>query len=72
MKIEQCIDCTHTLRVLHKAGIDDMEALAALSYDDLLKLRGIGPVLAGDVTKRVEEWKQADAEQAELQNDQAG
>ncbi|MBR3503633.1 MAG: hypothetical protein IKO07_05205 [Clostridia bacterium] len=56
MKIEDWLDCQHTVRVLGKAGITEMEELAKLSRGDLLKLRGIGPVIAGDVEKRIEEW----------------
>lgn len=57
MKIEERLTCPHTIRVLHKAGIETMEALAGLSREDLLKLRGIGPVIAGDLEKQIEEWK---------------
>lgn len=58
MKIEDCLTCPHTIRVLRRAGIETMEALAGLSREDLLKLRGIGPVIAGDVEKKICEWKQ--------------
>ena len=70
MKIERCVDCPHTKRVLQKAGINDMETLAAMTYDDLLKLRGVGPVIAGDLMKRVEEWRKSNAEQPLPGNDQ--
>ena len=49
MEIEKILTCQHTIRVLHKAGISTVEELEKLSYDDLLKIRGIGKVIAGDV-----------------------
>ncbi len=57
MRIEEQITCPHSVRVLRKAGIDTMEALAALTRNDLLKLRGIGPVIANGLEKAVDEWK---------------
>ncbi len=57
MKIEDALTCQHTIRVLRRAGIETMEALAGLSRDDLLKLRGIGPVIAGDIEARIDDWK---------------
>ena len=69
MDIKRCVDCPHTQRVLQKAGINDMESLAAMTYEDLLKLRGVGPVIAGDLMKRVEEWRQSHAEQTVSGND---
>ncbi len=56
-KLEDWITCCHSVKVLKSAGIDSIEQLSLLSYEELLKLRGIGPVIAGDLQKRIEEWK---------------
>ena len=56
-KLEDWITCCHSLKVLKRAGIDSIEQLSLLSYEELLKIRGIGPVIAGDLQKRIEEWK---------------
>ena len=58
MRIEERIDCPHTLRVLHGAGISTMEELARLSREDLLRLRGIGKVIAGDLERIVALWRE--------------
>ena len=55
-KLENWIDCCHTIRVLHKAGIQDMQQLSALSDQGILALRGVGPVIAGDLRKKIDEW----------------
>ncbi len=54
--IEEVLDCPHTIRVLHKAGVQTMEELAQHSREDLLQLRGIGKVIAGDLTEVIEKW----------------
>ncbi len=55
-KLENWIDCCHTIRVLHKAGIQDMQQLSAISDQEILALRGVGPVIAGDLQKKNDEW----------------
>lgn len=55
-KLENWIDCCHTIRVLHKAGIQNMQQLSTLSDQGILALRGIGPVIAGDLRKKIDEW----------------
>ena len=57
MCIEDAIDCPHTLRVLKKAGITTMEELAERSREDLLKLRGVGPVIADGLEAALERWR---------------
>ena len=54
--IEDVLGCCHTVRVLHKAGVNTMKELTQMSYDDLMALKGIGKVIAGDVTAKIEEW----------------
>ena len=54
--IEEVLDCSHTVRVLHKAGVDTMEELSRMTYDDLMALKGIGKVIATDVTAKIKEW----------------
>ena len=54
--IEKRIDCCHTIRVLKKAGITTMEKLSGFSKEELLQLRGIGPVIAGDLEQKIAEW----------------
>ena len=55
--ISEYIDCSHTIRVLEKAGIHTMQDLEPYSYEDLLQFRGIGKVIAGDLVKKIEAWK---------------
>ncbi len=57
MVIEERVDCPHTLRALHRAGIATMEELATLTREDLLRLRGVGRVIASDLEAVIEEWK---------------
>ena len=56
--IEDVLDCSHTVRVLHKAGVYTMEELATMTYDDLLQLRGIGKVIATDVTEQIKMFQE--------------
>ena len=44
---------------MDKAGITTMEQLAALSREDLLALRGVGPVIANALEKAVAEWRES-------------
>ena len=55
-KLENWIDCCHTIRVLHKAGIQDMQQLSALSDQGILALRGVEPVISEDLQKKIDEW----------------
>lgn len=56
--IEEVFGCSHTVRVLHKAGVYTMEELATMTYDDLMQLRGIGKVIATDVTKQIKMFQE--------------
>lgn len=55
--VEETLGCSHTVRVLNKAGIYTMNELAQLTYEDLLQLRGVGKVIARDLLKAIEQWK---------------
>ncbi len=55
--LEEWVGCSHSLRCLIRNGIDTMEKLSALSYDELLSIRGIGPVIAGGLLKDVARWR---------------
>ena len=55
MDIEERITCRHTLKVLHASGISTMEQLSAMSKDDLLKIRGVGKVIAADLASIMEQ-----------------
>ena len=56
-RLEDWIACRHSVKVLKNAGIETVEQLSRLSYEELLKIRGVGPVIAGDLLKRMMEWK---------------
>ena len=45
-ELDRMITCSHTKRCLLKAGVNTLAQLHALSRDDLLHIRGIGPVIA--------------------------
>ena len=57
MKIEEMIHCCHTVKCLHAAGIETMEQLSALSMEELLKIRGIGKVIAADLTEKNKQYQ---------------
>ena len=59
MKIEEMIDCPHTVRCLNKAGIETMEQLIQYSRDDLLQIRGIGQVIADSVSHVIAAYMQS-------------
>ena len=61
--IDEVIDCPHTIRVLHKAGIDTMKDL--LSYHELIQIRGIGKVIASDLARVISEWNSQEIDQEE-------
>ena len=56
-KLEELIACCHSVKVLKNAGIETVEQLSQLSYEELRKIRGVGPVIAGDLQRRINEWK---------------
>lgn len=57
-RIEQWIDCCHTIKVLHNAGIDTMAQLNEMSHKQILQLRGIGRVIAGDLPQKLEAYRE--------------
>ena len=56
MRIEEKIHCCHTVKCLHAAGIETMEQLTALSMEELLKIRGIGKVIAADLMETIKKY----------------
>ena len=54
--IENWITCCHTRKVLKRAGIETMEQLKRLSEDQIRQIRGIGPVITGDLQRIMMEW----------------
>ena len=58
--IEDVLSCNHTVRVLKKAGIHTVEQLEKMTDEELLKIRGVGKVIAHDVRMRLEELKSDD------------
>ena len=58
-RIEYILSCTHTVRSLQKAGIITMEELSEKTYDDLLKIRGIGKVIASNLAEESRAWQEA-------------
>lgn len=57
MELETQISCRHTLRVLRANGVTSLEQLCRLSREDLLAMRGIGSVIAGDLEKVIQSIK---------------
>ena len=57
MKIEERIQCCHTVRCLHAAGIETMEQLSAFSMTDLLDIRGIGKVISADLMEEIKKYR---------------
>ena len=55
---EKWISCCHTVRVLRKAGIESMEQLSRLSDEEILRIRGIGPVIHRDLVKIITAWRE--------------
>lgn len=58
-RTEDWITCCHTLKVLRRSGIETMEQLSGFSREDLLRLRGVGPVIANDLAERIAAWSNA-------------
>ena len=48
-ELDQVIACPHSKRCLLKAGVSTLAQLNSLSRDDLLRIRGIGPVIADGI-----------------------
>ena len=50
-ELDLVISCTHSKRCLLNAGVRTLAQLHALSREDLLRIRGIGPVIADGILK---------------------
>ena len=48
-ELDLMLACTHTKRCLIKAGVTTLAQLSGLTRDDLLRIRGIGPVIADSI-----------------------
>ena len=48
-ELDQAITCSHSKRCLLKAGVNTLGQLRAMTEDDLLSIRGIGPVIADGI-----------------------
>ena len=48
-ELDLVITCSHSKRCLLKAGVNTLSQLRTLSGDDLLRIRGIGPVIANGI-----------------------
>ena len=48
-ELDQAITCSHSKRCLLKAGVNTLGQLRAMTEDDLLRIRGIGPVIADGI-----------------------
>jgi DNA-directed RNA polymerase alpha subunit len=48
-ELDLVITCSHSKRCLLKAGVNTLSQLRTLSRDDLLRIRGIGPVIADGI-----------------------
>ena len=55
-ELDPVLSCTHTKRCLLKAGVTTLEQLLSLSASDLLRIRGIGQVIAADVLQARERY----------------
>ena len=58
-RIERWIDCCHTIKVLQNAGIETMAQLNGMSEKPILQIRGVGRVIAGDLQKVLEVYREA-------------
>ena len=56
-ELDLVLSCSHTKRCLLKAGVTTVAQLMALSADDLLRIRGIGQVIARDVLQARERYR---------------
>lgn len=57
-ELDQILSCSHTKRCLLKAGVTTPDQLRSLSRDDLLQIRGIGPTIADDIIRQLEELRE--------------
>lgn len=48
-ELDSVVTCSHSRRCLLNAGVNTLAQLRALSRDDLLRIRGIGPVIADGI-----------------------
>lgn len=48
-ELDLVITCTHSKRCLLSAGVNTLAQLRALTRDDLLRIRGIGPAIADGI-----------------------
>ena len=55
-ELDQILSCSHTRRCLLNAGVTTLDQLLSLSHDDLLKIKGIGQVIAKDVIMKREQY----------------
>ena len=55
-ELDLLITCSHSKRCLLKAGVNTLSQLRALSRDDLLRIRGIGPVIADGILDAQEQY----------------
>ena len=62
-ELDRILSCSHTKRCLLKAGVTTVQQLLALSADDLLQIRGIGPVIAKDVLQAREQYLQLERQE---------
>lgn len=64
MKLRDLLDCDHTLRCLEKAGVTTLEELVTYSYQELLALRGVGKVIAGDLFSQIVAYRTTQVREA--------
>ena len=55
-ELDLVITCSHSKRCLLKAGVNTLSQLRTLSRDDLLRIRGIGPVIADSILDAEEQY----------------
>ena len=55
-ELDLILSCAHTKRCLLNAGVTTLAQLMSLSHSDLLQIRGIGKVIAGDIVKAREQY----------------
>ena len=55
-ELDRVLSCSHTKRCLLNAGVATLEQLMSLSADDLMRIRGIGQVIAKDVLQARERF----------------
>ncbi len=64
-ELDMVLTCSHSKRCLLKAGVTTIAQLRVLSRDDLLRIRGIGPVIAdGILNALAQEAPQTDSKES--------